>query len=378
MKQLIQKITRSALFTAHYHMYEKRYRRVMKINGIADKAVDGEDEWQDKWSLFGQAPCTSQYRVFSHYIGSCINIVPENICHDYIETVLNPMRFAGFYSDKNIFDKLFPAGYFPKTLLRNIGGMYYTHDYKPIVTLTDDCLNNLLCKSENNKIIIKPSVDGISGRGVQKFNYMNEGGWQEATTNVCLTVDYIKKSWSNGNFIIQEAVEQNEYISQFNPSSVNTLRLSLYRSVKDDVCHITGAIMRIGGKGSVVDNAHAGGCFVGIDKNGTFKHDVFDQYGRRHTSFNDIDFSADFNYPNWNQVIEFAKSVGKYVPHHRLLALDIVLDKNGTPHLIEFNVFGYSVWLYQYTTGPAFGKYTDEILDYCKKQKERIEYLVHI
>ena len=74
--------------------------------------------------------------------------------------------------------------------------------------------------------------------------------------------------------------------------------------------------MRIGGKGSVVDNAHAGGCYVGINQDGTFCHEV--------------------------------------------------LDKDSNPHLIEFNCMYYSSWLFQYTTGPAFGPFTQEILEYCK------------
>lgn len=46
--------------------------------------------------------------------------------------------------------------------------------------------------------------------------------------------------------IVQEAVMQHEYINQFCDSSVNTLRLSLYKRIKDDKCHVTAAIMRIG------------------------------------------------------------------------------------------------------------------------------------
>ena len=132
--------------------------------------------------------------------------------------------------------------------------------------------------------------------------------------------------------------------------------------------------MRIGGKGSVVDNAHAGGCYVGIHSDGTFCHEVLDQYGLKRTTFNDVDFANDYKYPNWARVIDFAMSVGQYVPHHRLLALDIVLDKNNKPHLIEFNIIGYSAWLFQFTTGPALGKYTDEILEYCKGHQNELEY----
>lgn len=187
-------------------------------------------------------------------------------------------------------------------------------------------------------------------------------------------MDYLEHHFGK-HFIIQECVEQSDYISQFNPTSVNTLRLSMYRSVKNNQCHITGAIMRIGGKGSVVDNAHAGGCYVGIHSDGCLCKEVLDQFGVKRTVFNGIDFSlGSYVYQNWGNVIEFAKSVGKFVPHHRLIALDIVLDRDNNPHLIEFNIEAYSPWLFQYTIGTAFGEYTDEILDYCKAHQNDLEY----
>ena len=136
--------------------------------------------------------------------------------------------------------------------------------------------------------------------------------------------------------------------------------------------------MRIGGEKSIVDNVHAGGCFIGIHSDGTFCHEVYNQYGQKQSTFNDIDFTKSYHYPNWQEVIEFAESVGKLILHHRLLALDIVLDKNNKPHLIEYNLECFSTWLFQYTLGGAFGDYTDEILAYCKNKQNEIEEIIHL
>lgn len=133
--------------------------------------------------------------------------------------------------------------------------------------------------------------------------------------------------------------------------------------------------------GSVVDNAHAGGCFVGIDiENGNLMNCVLDQYGRRYGTFNNIDFGLQQQIPYdlWIKVLQFVKSIGKYVPHHRLLALDIMIDKNGNPRLIEFNVEYYGMWAFQFSVGAAFGKYTDEILDYCRERQDSLEYVILI
>lgn len=375
MKKVIKRLIRKILHFYHRGKHENFYYRVMKLNNIVNKVVPGEKEWILRWSQFGVKASPTQYRVFSQYIGNDIDIVPEDICHDFIEPVLNPYSYIGYYADKNTFDKLFPLGYFPKTLLRKIGGFYYDNAYN-YLNLTDDILKEKLSSAGKVRCIIKPSVEGMSGRGVQMFYKNSQGEWEDTEHNE-INISYIEKHFGK-DFIIQEVMEQSEYISQFNATSINTLRISLYRSVKDNQCHVTGAIMRIGGKGSIVDNAHAGGCYVGINPDGSFCHEVLDQYGQKRKVFNGVNFENDFKYPNWNQVLEFARSVGRYIPHHRLLALDIVLQKDNTPRLIEFNLLYYSSWLFQYTTGSAFGKYTDEILDYCREMQNNNDYFIKV
>ncbi|MBR4131175.1 MAG: hypothetical protein IKU02_09710 [Bacteroidaceae bacterium] len=377
-KKIVKSVTRHFLFRFRQIKHDRFYRDVMRKNGIENKKAIGEKEWVKKWSLFGLKAKPTQYRVFSHYIGNNINIVPEDICHYFIETILNPMRFRGYYADKNIYDILFPFGYIPRTILRKINGAYYDNDYNSI-HLTEQQLFRILNNSETNRIVIKPSVGGMSGKDVRVFYRTNNSSpkWKDVSTDNILDLHYLEQHYGS-NIIIQEAAQQSDYISQFNPSSINTLRLAIYRSVLDNKCHVIGAIMRIGGKGSVVDNAHAGGCYVGILPDGVFCHEVYNQYGQKQTTFNDIDFTKNYHYPNWQEVIEFAKSVGSFILHHRLLALDIMLDKNDKPHLIEFNLECFSTWLFQYTTGGAFGEFTDEILSYCKNKQNELEEIIHL
>lgn len=191
-----------------------------------------------------------------------------------------------------------------------------------------------------------------------------------------LSVSYLRDF--DEDFILQPCVEQSAYISQFNPTSVNTIRMAIYRSFEDNKGHLTGAIMRIGHKGSYLDNAHAGGCYIGIKKDGSLCHEVMDQYGVSQKVFNGIDFSQDFSIPNYQEVVKFGESIADYIPHCRLLALDIVLDKENKPHLIEINIDSFSMWLFQFTVATAFGKYTDEIIDYCLKNKDKIEYPIYL
>ena len=123
-----------------------------------------------------------------------------------------------------------------------------------------------------------------------------------------------------------------------------------------------------------MDNAHAGGGYVGIQSDGRLCHKVLNQYGESCTVFNDIDFTQEHRIPHWDRVVEFAKYIGANVPHHHLLALDIMLDKEGNPRLIEFNCKAYSMWLFQFTTGGAFGDYTDEIIEYCCAHRDQNKF----
>ena len=47
-----------------------------------------------------------------------------------------------------------------------------------------------------------------------------------------------------------------------------------------------------------------------------------------------------------------------------------MIDSSGMPRLIEYNVSVFSLWLFQFTTGSAFGSYTDEVIEYCVKHKK--------
>lgn len=378
MKSIIKYTIKTFLIKYHSLKQDRYYKRLLRINNFSNIYVEGEEDWVKKWSVFGIKANPIYYRLFSHYIGNNINIVPENICHDVIEPILNPFKYAKFYADKNMFDRLMPKEYFAKTLLRKMNGFYYTKDYERI-SIDENSLIEILDNAYISKFIIKPSVEGSSGAGVRCFE-KRKGEWYLYGANDKLSLNYLETNYGK-DFIIQEFLEQHESINHFCPTSVNTLRLTLYRSVKDDKCVVPSAIMRIGNMGSVVDNAHAGGCFVGIDiENGNLMNCVLDQYGRRYGTFNNIDFGLQQQIPYdlWIKVLQFIKSIGKYVPHHRLLALDIMIDKNGNPRLIEFNVEYYGMWAFQFSVGAAFGKYTDEILDYCRERQDSLEYVILI
>lgn len=346
-------------------IYSKQYAYMLKVNNIPNAASPGEEKWGGYWKTLGVNPLKETYRVFYQYMGDDFRILPETTCHYVIEPILNPEKMVGFYSDKNFFERILPAGFCPKTILRKIQGHYYDCNYQR-TDIDSKTLDSLLDNCCADKIIVKPSIESCSGNGVELF-CKHDGGFIHAKNNGRLTYDWLEKN-GGSDFILQEAIVQSDFMSQFCDTSVNTLRLAVYRSVKDEECHVIASVMRIGSKGNYVDNGHAGGRFVGISKSGKMSNVVFDQYGVKQNVFNGVDFSKyNFNVPNWDKIVGFAKEVGKCVPHHRLLALDVAIQKNGEPILIEYNINGFSMWIFQFTGQPALGEYTEEIKEYCEK-----------
>lgn len=351
----------------------KVYNRRIKINNLnVDTPVFAEDEHVRKWRQLDRSVTPFYYRFFSNYIKPDVNIAPEYTTHVYIEPILNPLQYRDYYEEKNIYDLMFPKGYLPDTILRSINGCFMDKKYFPI-----DISDGVLVELCNNydRIIVKPTVDSSSGHGIMMFVKSNDKFVSVNKDSDVLSVDLLQKNY-RGNFIIQEYLTQSDFLAQFNPTSVNTIRIHAYRSVKTNEVHLIGSILRIGASGSFCDNAHAGGLFIGI-VNGRLSNCLYNQWGESFDSFNGIDFSKEtFIIPNYDKIENFAKQVAKKILHHRSIALDITLDKNNNPRLIEFNLSGFSSWLFQFTVGTAYGDFTDEVIEYCSRCKKNSNLII--
>lgn len=342
-------------------VYIRVYKRLLKANGFSNKSCIGEDDYINKWKCLGKvAPI--YYRFYSHYVGNNPNIVPEDILHNVIEPVLTPSDYRPYYSDKNLFDKLCEEGMMPVTILRCMKGFYYNREYKK-----NDCQTAL----ENipyDRIVVKPTVETSGGQGVVVFEKKGNQYCAVNKEEVSLTKEWLEKEY-RGNFIIQNCMEQSEQLALFNPSSVNTIRMGIYRSVLTDNCIVLDTLLRVGKSGQYVDNAHSGGVAIGIDvKSGKLKHQAIDIEGRMLSDINGIDLSKDYFIPNWSAVIKFAKYVSDSLPYLRLLTLDVMLNEDNAPCLIEFNCTSYSEDIFQ-PNATLFGEYTDEIIDYVYRHK---------
>ena len=351
-------INRLRLFKA-YCVYSKQSRKYMRLLGIKNKHVEGERQYFEKWKVLSKFVDVSSYRLYSHYCGNIPEIVPEHIGRIVIEPKLIPLKYRPYYEDKNMFPIIIGKENTPQTIICRIdGGTLLDADYNPINKSIDDYLVSY------DRVVLKPSVNSCSGRDVRVFQRKGEKFYacgQGTELSEELLNEYGK------DFVLQEAVRQHPSIAYLNKDSVNTIRIATYKSVKDESVHVLAAIIRIGKNGQYVDNAHAGGMFVGVDvKTGQLGEYACDQYGHKEKIWNGIDFSKEkIQIPNWEKVISFSQYVGKKVIHHRLLAMDISVNEEGNPVLIEYNLGGFSYWLFEFTNQKPLGDFTDEIIEFC-------------
>jgi hypothetical protein len=353
-----------------YRFYENQFRRYLRLHGYPNVKVTGEDAYLLKWKQLSNRIEPYSYRLYSHYLGNNPNIAPEDLVHSQFEASLNPMRFRSYYSDKNTYNLYIPAENLPRTIARRIhGSCLLDENYQSL-----DCsLTQSLLPYE--KVILKPTIDTNSGAGVMLFVKKEENWCYVKDENIKLTEQFLYDF--SDDFIVQECLVQHNSLAALNPTSINTLRVAAYRSVKDEVPHVLASIVRVGKSGEFVDNAHAGGRFIGIDVHtGKLHQTSFDQFGNAQSKWNNVNYATSQHIvPSWEQVKALVEKVTSRLYHVRLVAFDITVDSNGVPKLVELNVNGFAPWPFYYTGQDVFGEYTDEIIAYCKsRQKHPCSY----
>ncbi len=68
--------------------------------------------------------------------------------------------------------------------------------------------------------------------------------------------------------------------------------------------------------------------------------------------------------------IKNLQKCSKKIPHHGLIALDIGIDKDNKPILIEYNIGAFSYWLFNLADNLLYKGFTDEIINYCAAKEK--------
>ena len=141
--------------------------------------------------------------------------------------------------------------------------------------------------------------------------------------------------------IHEEVVVQHEDVNKIHPNCVNTIRVETFID-KENQIHILSAFMRFGVGSGFVDNAHAGGFYVGIDlEEGRLKekgHQYMEYGGAEYTQHPDSGFEfKGYKIPYFEEVKKLVVDAVKCLPD-RYIGWDIAISEDG-PVIIEANEY---------------------------------------
>lgn len=291
------------------------------------------------------------YRFYKHFINDFNEDYFPCGLYRVSEAILNPRWSSYFVEHKCNLSTIVPEKNLPKTLLKITNGYYTNNDNSP------------LTKEEARKILYDSPTFfakmALAAGGGGKSVYRIDPTTQEGKAN-------IEQLLEEQHVIFQAAVKQSQFFSDFNETSVNTMRLlSLFINGKVSVL---SSFIRMGGKGSFVDNVTSGGCCVGVHQNGELNEWAFDKsFKKIHNAPSGIPFKG-LSVPNYEGIKEQIISIHQNIPYARLIGWDLCVDENNELKVIEINLDTGGLEKHQCFNGPIFGDRTQEVMDFLQKQ----------
>ncbi len=246
---------------------------------------------------------------------------------------VNDPFWAPVLDNKVLFDLFFRETdiRLPKLVGYNIRNQFFIGDN---VMRVSDCqqlataLELLADASPTASVFAKP-VGGMQGRGCLLFDVSD-------VSRICADKGL---ELLNRDYVYQGVIVQHPKMAELHPSSVNTLRIDTYRTDQGKAS-VMSAFARIGVNKNIIDNASAGGCFVGVDlQRGTLMRNGFTmpEHGSsildRHPDTGVL-FDG-FEVPLFCDAVSIAKRASELIPL-TVVGWDVAISDNG-PVLIEGN-----------------------------------------
>lgn len=253
--------------------------------------------------------------------------------------------------NKAMLPLLYPSIKQPKTVIRRMSGIYYNATFDPL-SLSEVVSILMDYAQKGISLIMKPSNKG-GGRGIR---FVEKGDSE-------VTIQGKIKDMGAGTFVVQELLEQSDFMKQFNPTSVNTIRATTLL-FKGQV-YFLAALIRIGKQGNRVDNYSQGGSILGIDKDSGKCNDWALTHSNERISRLPSGLKlneGDIVVPGFEKIKEAVIKAHYYMPYIKLISWDIALDKQNAPILIENNFAGM-IQIHEAVTGPLFGDLMGPLLD---------------
>lgn len=265
---------------------------------------------------------------------------------DYLRAVyrVNERKYHGISQYKPI-----EKAYFRQFSIRTVDYLGTLHpqwgctpDGKP---LRDDAdLAALLAGSPGRKFCCKP-VEGANGKGFHAYRVLDARHAEQvrdlADGRALSFADLGARllAESPDGWLLEQYIEQHPALQVFNPSSVNTIRMFLFRR-KDGTVVQLGSFLKTGQPGALIDKTEGGGAAVFIDAKTGVLTDGFDWSPmmlpqERHPA-SGVSFRG-VQIPYWQEAEALAIRALGCCPGTRFVGVDIAIAVDG-PLMVEMNV----------------------------------------
>ena len=351
-------------------IYRKRFRlakQYCKAHRVPDISEEEKKEIDKYWKNFGiKIRDFSWFRMYYYITGlHDPRFVPDDIAGLVVYPYYNNDKYKFAWRDKCYFDRLLPDVPMPETVCKRIRGRLFYDNRYHTESESEDCLARYLldyCRKNACSLVVKPSKDTGLGKNVKKY----------AITLKEEAEELIKDWKSVKDFIVQRCIQQCPAMAFFNEDSTNMIRVYSWRH--DDRVEILSATVRAGIPGHVTDVAFVDGIetvhLVGILPDGTVKNEMLNQDARLIWKWDDH-----FKLPSWEKIVSIVKTNHLYADNFDIIGWDFTIDNAEEPMCFEWNIVWPGTVFYQYTNGPFFGEYTDDVLAFLKEKEGQKKYL---
>ena len=182
--------------------------------------------------------------------------------------------------------------------------------------LQESNLEKVITYGTNAGLLVAKPADRCGGRGVQLLTGSSQEEWRELLKD--------KQGW-----VIEECIVQDERLTQWNPSSVNTIRMNSFLH-NGKVTFFT-AFIRTGRHGAFVDNGAQGGLFASIDTDtGVIFTDGYDENGGRYQAHPDsgVPYQGVL-IPRWQELVNLTTAMALTMPDMVYIGWDMALTADG-------------------------------------------------
>lgn len=218
--------------------------------------------------------------------------------------------------DRRIFDN--------KTTFNKTFSAYIKRNWLDMSTTSLEEFKNF-CRC-NNKFIVKPS-DGSHGKGIRIESVKGKE-----------KIKPLYNELKRENALIEEVITQHRELREFNPTSVNTIRVVTLLKNSEEV-EIKTANFRMGNGERFADNFHHNGIasLLDVDRGIVITPGIdmmLNQFIIHPKSGKQI---IGYQIPHWNEVVATVKEAAKVVPTVKYIGWDVVIGDDGNIIIIEGN-----------------------------------------